>query len=563
MNKIFLIFSFAMLLAISAYGIECWSDSFHFDGNAITEEAILLRPIDSLAYSSAMADGDPKSLTITVEDTTDPDMSASIFADFSETAVEGTTVWDYSDEDYKDFPTDDTYLITETIVSDRDSKEFSRKVTILPEPVCFLLLGLAVTFFLRKRAKSLLILMAVITVSSFSVHAESVVTEVNCMQMWPFDRSIIVNYTIESDSVAEFSVKLYGSTDNGETSFELGDKGTLAKDGADGTVYGTGKFKAIWMPDESFEGIETDDMKVKVEVVEKVEPPPSDALYMVVDLKTGAISYLYAEPRNGWNNEYKTTKMVLRKVDAGKFIMGAPMDEVGYSGGNEVQHEVTLTKGFFIGVFETTQKQYEIIMGDNPSIKKGDMRPVDNVSFYTIRGAEKGSEWPKSKFVDEDSFLGKLRKKTGKSFDLPTEAQWEYACRAGTTTALNNGTNLTNEFSDGNLDKLGRYENNPYDGKGGYDIQYTTVGSYLPNAWGIYDMHGNVFENCLDWLDPSAKPPSSDPVTDPEGPAEGKFRRERGGGCGVSARECRSAYQAMYNPSVGAYGDGFRIVWVP
>lgn len=563
MKKAFLFFAAIMLLCLAVFGKECWSDTFHFDGNAITDEAILLRPIDPLAYSSAMAVGDPRSLTITVEDTNDPDMAASVFADYSEAAVEGTIVWDYTDEDYKDFPTDDTYLLTETVLSDTDSKVFTRFVTILPEPACLLLLGLTAAFLLLRRAKCLLVIFALITISAFSVKAESAITEVNCMQMWPFDRSVIVNYTIESDAATEFSVKFYGSIDNGETSFELGDKGTLTQDGADGEVSGIGKFKAIWMPDESFEGTITDDMKIKVEFVEKSDPPPSNALYMVVDLGTGAISYLSAAPREGWNYEHKTTKMVLRKVEAGTFVMGAPMDEVGYSGGSEIQHEVTLTKAFFIGVFETTQKQYETVMGNNPSIQKGNMRPVDNVSFDTIRGAEKGSSWPKTGFVDEDSFLGKLRKKTGKSFDLPTDAQWEYACRAGTTTALNNGTNLTNEFSDGNMDKLGRYANNPYDGKGGYDIQYTTVGSYLPNAWGIYDMHGNVSEFCLDWLDPSLKPPTSDPVTDPVGSAEGRFRRCRGGGFGNDARYCRSAYQGIFNPSVGEYGGGFRIVWIP
>ena len=107
-----IVIGIAVLFSISAFCDECWSAGFRFDGSEITEKAILLKPTDPLAYSSALAEGEPKSLIINVEDTTNPEISASIFADYSETAVEGTTTWDYTDEDFKDFPTDDTYLLT-------------------------------------------------------------------------------------------------------------------------------------------------------------------------------------------------------------------------------------------------------------------------------------------------------------------------------------------------------------------------------------------------------------------------------------------------------------------
>ena len=158
------------------------------------------------------------------------------------------------------------------------------------------------------------------------------------------------------------------------------------------------------------------------------EPTPDPEKYMVVDLSGGtnaasfAISYLDDVPEGGWTEEYKTTKMVLSKIEAGKFTMGSPADELGRYD-DEVQHEVTLTKPFFAGVFEVTQKQYELIMGNNPAYYLGDARPVECVSYDMIRGSDKGSGWPANSDVDKTSFLGVLRAKTNQAFDLPTEAQ--------------------------------------------------------------------------------------------------------------------------------------------
>ena len=280
--------------------------------------------------------------------------------------------------------------------------------------------------------------------------------------------------------------------------------------------------------------------------------------YMVVDLSSGKITYLKAVPKGGWSDVYKTTKMVLRKVPAGKFVMGSPTNEFGREEA-EVQHEVTLTKDFYIGVFEMTQKQYAIVTGDDPSYYKGDLRPVEQLSYDAIRGRNKGATWPASSEVDDDSFFGKFRAKTGKAFDLPTEAQWEYACRAGTTTALNNGTNITNEFDDGNMFKLGRVYHNMKDGKGGYE--YTTVvGCYLPNAWGLYDMHGNALEYCLDWYSENM---AADPVTDPKGPETGFYRVLRGGSYYFYPKESRSAYRSRYSRTDNYNNDsGIRVVLV-
>ena len=292
-------------------------------------------------------------------------------------------------------------------------------------------------------------------------------------------------------------------------------------------------------------------------------PPPGTNTYMVVDLSGGtnaasfAISYLDEVPEGGWTEEYKTTKMVLSKINAGKFTMGSPKDELGRYG-DEVQHEVTLTKPFFAGVFEVTQKQYELITGNNPAYYQGDARPVECVSYDMIRGAEKGTNWPAKSEVDATSFFGILRSKTGLSFDLPTEAQWEYACRAGTTTALNSGKNLSDEDQCDEMNEVGRCYGNMNDEKGGYD-EHTTVGSYLPNAWGLYDMHGNVWEWCLDWYQSDL---GSDPATDPKGNTAGYWRVLRGGGWNFCASDCRSADRGEIPPGEVYDSGGFRVFLV-
>ena len=163
-----------------------------------------------------------------------------------------------------------------------------------------------------------------------------------------------------------------------------------------------------------------------------------------------------------------------------------------------------------------------------------------------------------------------LRTKTGLLFDLPTEAQWEYACRAGTTTALNSGKNLTAEGKCPNMAEVGRYDGKQGDGRGGYS-QHTKVGCYLPNAWGLYDMHGNVSEWCLDWLGDYP----TEAVADPAGADWGDYRVRRGGswingyaGACVCRSACRAGDYPRYPHSVNVPWDcidyyGFRLVCLP
>lgn len=273
---------------------------------------------------------------------------------------------------------------------------------------------------------------------------------------------------------------------------------------------------------------------VKVYPIKREKPK-----YIAIDLTGGTeathypIEYLDEIPSGSWSDEYKTTKLVLRHISAGSFIMGIRATD--YPGEvNTNLHMVTLTKDFYIGLFEVTQRQWELVMGDNPSSIKGDMRPVEMVSYVMLRGNGVGVEWPQSNKVDDDSFLAMIRKKSGLVLDLPTVAQWEYACRAGTNTGINNGLNLIDMNKDDNLALLARYRYNEDDGKGGSTDKHTVVGMYLPNAWGLYDMHGNVWEWCLDYIgyDTSG--------VDSVGPLEGTHRRRKGGSCGNEAYICTS-----------------------
>ncbi len=297
--------------------------------------------------------------------------------------------------------------------------------------------------------------------------------------------------------------------------------------------------------------------------------------YIVVDLSGGpdAASYpvRYTNTAPNLNDDTcRTTELWLRRIPAGTFSMGSPEDELGRTAAREAQHQVTLTQDYYIGVFEFTQRQWELVMGTRPSYFHNDTyyatRPVESVSYDLIRGgsATAGAGWPATGHaVDADSFMGILRAKTGLTFDLPTEAQWEYACRAGTTTALNSGKNLTFTLfnPDSAMAEVGRYL---YNGGSEYSEDCTSdygtakVGSYLPNAWGLYDMHGNVYEWCLDWFQWDL---GTSAVTDPVGAdtSTDGLRMLRSGYFFLTADGCRSADRWHYQPRYETESIGFRI----
>jgi uncharacterized protein (TIGR02996 family) len=228
----------------------------------------------------------------------------------------------------------------------------------------------------------------------------------------------------------------------------------------------------------------------------------------------------------------KGVEMRFSFIPPGSFLMGSPEDEQDRDW-DEDQHRVTLTKAFWLGTCPVTQMQWREVMGTNPSFFPGDNRPVDTVSWD-----------------DCESFCLSLAKKTGLQFALPTEAQWEYACRAGTTTAYYTGNGLQ---------ALKRAGWCSYDSVLGSAKETRPVCQLEPNAWGLFDTHGNVAEWCADYR---GEYPQGD-VQDPFNGNESSFRTLRGGWWYGYPSHCRSAYRLFFQPDIPDDVYGFRAVLKP
>ena len=392
--------------------------------------------------------------------------------------------------------------------------------------------------------------------------AELKVTNVQAVPRWPWNGKVDISYCIEyadfDENTMSITVKLHGYDKDKDVAMDVK---TVSGDGILSSVKPGGPYHLVWDASTDYPTLNSSSFHLGVQaVLSRTGGQAPNVNYMVVDLTTGKTRYTNEAP-DLTSDTCRTTELWMRWIPAGTFTMGSPEDELGRDDrdGREVQHDVTLSKGYWMGIFEVTQKQWSLLTGSNPSYYQGDTRPVECVSYNDIRGTEEGAGWPSGGHeVDAESFLGKLRSKTGLAFDLPTEAQWEYACRAGTTTALNSGKNLTETLVCPNMAEVGRYWYNRSDGRGGYN-EHTKVGSYLPNAWGLYDMHGNVYEWCLDWY--GNYPMSA--VTDPQGSPAGSVRVLRGGRWYSGARGCRSAHRDYYYPSYCSNRIGFRGVVCP
>ena len=219
-------------------------------------------------------------------------------------------------------------------------------------------------------------------------------------------------------------------------------------------------------------------------------------------------------------------------MNPGEFTMGSPSSEAGRQK-DETQHQVRISKGYWLGKYEVTQGEWESIMGSNPSKFKnaGARAPVEQVSW------EEAMSFCK-KLTERERRAGRLP--ANLEYSLPKEAEWEYACRAGTTGYY------AGSYS--SIPSLGWYSGNS-------GSKTHPVGEKSPNAWGLYDMHGNVWEWCLDWY---GDYPSGS-VTDPKGPSSGSYRVNRGGSWFGRARYCRSAVRARNAPSYRVSYLGFRL----
>jgi len=246
--------------------------------------------------------------------------------------------------------------------------------------------------------------------------------------------------------------------------------------------------------------------------------------------------------------------MKLNRIEAGEFMMGSAIADAGGRDDERPQHKVQISQPFYMGVYEVTQGEFEKVLGINPSFytatgpvkdKLKDLDtsrlPVDDVTwFQAIEFCRKLSQSPQEV-------------KAGRVYRIPTEAEWEYACRAGTKTVFHYGDSLSSQQANFN----GKY---PF-GKAKTDKflnRTTTVGSYPPNAWGLYDMHGNLNEWCMDKFDRAYY--ANSPAKDPKGPKQGESPVIRGGDWYSDGRDCRSAFRYADIPEGRFYALGFRVV---
>ncbi len=248
-------------------------------------------------------------------------------------------------------------------------------------------------------------------------------------------------------------------------------------------------------------------------------------------------------------------------IEGGTFLMGSPDDEP-WRGADETPHEVTVS-GFYLDPYEVTQADYARLMGENPSATQGDALPVENVTWLqavaccNARSEEAGLS--PAYAIDGDAVTWD---RAADGYRLPTEAEWEYACRAGTTTPFNTETSIS---ADTEANYYGAYpyeiEDNYFDREGletqpgVYRQAEIEPGSFGANAWGLYDMHGNVAE----WVWDRYGAYGDGAATDPAGPEEGALRVNRGGGWNDFAKNLRSAYRASLPADAASASVGFRM----
>jgi formylglycine-generating enzyme required for sulfatase activity len=245
---------------------------------------------------------------------------------------------------------------------------------------------------------------------------------------------------------------------------------------------------------------------------------------------------------------------------AGTFTMGSPADEP-WRAPDETQHEVTLTRSFYISTHEVTQSEWEAVMGWNDPMFPGPNLPVEGVNWYdavaycNLRSTQEGLTAPYTMtdvvyIYHHIAYATVAWNQAADGYRLPTEAEWEYACRATSTSAFCNG-GITDGYCsplDPNLDQVGWYCGNSW--------QMThDVGGKAANAWGLQDMHGNVWELCWDWMGDYP----AGPVTDPTGPEPSSGRVLRGGCYWYEALHCRSASRGSRGPGTDTYNIGFRV----
>lgn len=237
-------------------------------------------------------------------------------------------------------------------------------------------------------------------------------------------------------------------------------------------------------------------------------------------------------------------------IKGGTFVMGSPFSEAEREK-DETPHRVTV-RDFYMGKYEVTQREYRRVMGANPSQFKGDDLPVENVNWFeAVQYCNKRSA--REGLIPAYSIRGQTvnRNRNATGYRLPTEAEWEYACRAGTTSPFSTGDNIT-------TDQANYYGTYPYNNgaRGKYRQETIPARSFEPNPWGLHNMHGNVWEWCWDWYGSYG----SGDQTNPTGASSGAYRVYRGGGWNDFGRHLRCAYRATSPPLHRVGNVGLRLV---
>ena len=273
-----------------------------------------------------------------------------------------------------------------------------------------------------------------------------------------------------------------------------------------------------------------DDTSAAKDICKHYRIPAERARQIVADVKAAWQKTRLPRPGQIITN---SLGMKFAWIPPGTFLMGSPVGEAEREV-SETQHKVQLTKGYYLGVHQVTQGQWQAVMGNNPSAAKGEKYlPGEQVSWD-----------------DCQHFLRILNQRDGPDYRLPTEAEWEYACRAGATTPFYFGHTISADQA--NYDGTYPYANEK---KGVYRQRTTHVGTFPANAWGLYDMHGNVWEWCGDWYGEYPK----GEVVDPQGPRSGQGRVLRGGSFYNKASLIRSAYRLTHVPTHRSSNIGFRV----
>lgn len=368
-------------------------------------------------------------------------------------------------------------------------------------------------------------------------------------------RMMKIDYSLSEKAIVTVDIQTNGVSIGAEKFADVaGDVNGVVKAGRGTISWRPGH---LW-PNQKFD---TPIFKAQVRAWALDAPPP----YLVVWITEEKAKVRYydceaALPGGIENDIYRTKRLVMSRIPAKgvTWRMGSLDTDTGHQA-NEVAHYVTFTNDYYVSVFPVTQGQGKLIWGDGTG-SDGDAYPAINLSYNNIRGTKGGNpsiDWPNTTTnVAPTSFLGKLRTATSLAFDLPTEAQWEYAARAGSETGYCNGLDCLTiaDTTDSNLDRVGWYKQSP----GG--ARRHPVGQKEANAWGLYDVCGSIWEWCRDWVGASsAEAYSAAAVTDPTGLTTGGHRSRRGGCYNNVPYVARCAFRTSNAPNTSNDSISFRL----